>query len=374
LCTSIWKKDLKFDPATVSGVRIGAGAVIREHVTVNRSIHAGGWTTVGAGAFLMAASHVGHDCEVGDHVVLANAVLLLKVPLNRRPCAACRRGLCRREGLLRTGGPRGTACTLPLVLLPRGPPHRRGAAVGRQVLQPMAFPLRKLSTFVPDAHLETLRQAMFEAGAGHVGKYAGCSFVSSGTGSFTAGEGTNPFAGTKGKPHFEAEQKLELIFQAHLEQRVLETLFRTHPYEEVAYDILRLENSNMSVGSGLVGSFAEPMDERALLDMVSRTCNIPVIRHSPLTGRKVKRIAICGGSGSFLIPKAIAAGVDAFLTADLKYHDFFEPGGRMLLADIGHYEGEQFTTALLYDLIREKFHTFAVQKTAFPSNPVNYHQ
>ena len=246
--------------------------------------------------------------------------------------------------------------------------------LGRQVLQPMAYPLRKLSTFVPDAHLETLRQALFEAGAGHVGKYAGCSFVSSGTGSFTAGEGTNPFAGTKGKPHFEAEQKLELIFQAHLEQRVLDALFRTHPYEEVAYDIFRLENSNMSVGSGLVGSFAEPMDERALMDMVSRTCNIPVIRHSPLTGRKVKRIAICGGSGSFLIPKAIAAGVDAFLTADLKYHDFFEPGGRILLADIGHYEGEQFTTALLYDLIREKFHTFAVQKTAFPSNPVNYHQ
>lgn len=246
--------------------------------------------------------------------------------------------------------------------------------LGRKVLQPVAHPLRKLITYVPDAHLETLRQALFEAGAGHIGKYADCSFVTSGTGTFTPGEGTDPFVGTQGKPHFEAEQKLELVFQAHLKKRVLDTLFRFHPYEEVAFDILRLENPHMSVGAGLMGSFAEAMDERDMMDMVSRICNIPVIRHSPLTGRKVKHIAICGGSGSFLIPKAIAAGADAFLTADLKYHDFFEPGGRMLLADIGHYESEQFTTELLYDLIREKFHTFAVQKTAFPSNPVNYHQ
>jgi dinuclear metal center YbgI/SA1388 family protein len=243
----------------------------------------------------------------------------------------------------------------------------------REVLVPLSGHLRKLFCFVPDAHLEAVRQAVFSAGAGHIGKYRSCSFSVGGTGSFTAGEGANPYVGNVGVAHFEPEQKLEVIFPAFREKAILSALLQAHPYEEVAYDIVRLENPYPAIGAGLLGTLPEAMPETDFLDSVKKAFGIPVIRHSRFTGRPIRRVAICGGAGSFLIANALRSGADAFLTADIKYHDFFEPDGRILLADIGHYESEQYAIGLVYRLLTEKFPTFAVLKTDITTNPVNYH-
>jgi dinuclear metal center YbgI/SA1388 family protein len=245
--------------------------------------------------------------------------------------------------------------------------------VGRTVLVPLPGQLRKLFCFVPDAHLEKVRQALFAAGAGTIGKYRGCSFTAAGTGSFTAGEGADPFVGKIGEAHFESEQRLEVIYPVFREKAVLTAMLQAHPYEEVAYDIVRLENPHPTVGAGLVGMLPDPLSETAFLDAVKQLFGIPVIRHSRFTGRPVRKVAICGGAGSFLISNALSAGADAFLTADLKYHEFFEPDGRLLLADIGHFESEQYAIGLVYGLLKEKFPTFAVLKTEIATNPVNYH-
>jgi putative NIF3 family GTP cyclohydrolase 1 type 2 len=114
------------------------------------------------------------------------------------------------------------------------------------------------------------------------------------------------------------------------------------------------------------------MGEITFLEQVKRLFRVPVIRHSPLNGKEISRVALCGGAGSFLISNALAVNADVFLTADLKYHDFFRPEGRMVLADFGHFESEQFTVDLLADLLKEKFPTFAVLKSGVPTNPVNY--
>jgi dinuclear metal center YbgI/SA1388 family protein len=244
---------------------------------------------------------------------------------------------------------------------------------GRRVLRPMEGRLRKLHCYVPEAHLETVRNALFEAGAGHIGRYSGCSFFSPGTGTFTAGEGAMPFVGELGMPHEEAEQKLEVVFPAYLEARVIGALRAAHPYEEVAYDVMRIENKLDTVGAGLVGDLSSEMDERDFLDLVKSVCRTPFLRHSAPTGRSVGRVALCGGAGGFLLPDALRSGADAFLTADLKYHDFFEPDGRLLMVDMGHGEGESFMVDLVCEALKEKFPTFAVRKSAERTNPVHYH-
>lgn len=241
-----------------------------------------------------------------------------------------------------------------------------------RVLQPMEGRLLKLVVFVPDDHLIQVRQAIWDAGAGQIGRYADCSFSASGKGSFRAGPGTNPFVGTPGALHLEPEQRLEVILPAHVEKAVVRAMLEAHPYEEVAYDLVPLKNTHPGMGAGLVGTLETPMDERSFLERVRAVFRIPVIRHSALTGRPVGRVALCGGAGSFLVSRALAAGADVFLTADVKYHTFFEPDGRMLLADIGHYESEQYTSDLLAELLKEKFPTFAVLKTGLVTNPIHY--
>jgi hypothetical protein len=226
--------------------------------------------------------------------------------------------------------------------------------------------------FVPTSHAEPVRDALFAAGAGHIGAYSECSFGAEGLGTYTAGEGTQPFIGELGKRQLVKEIKLEVLFPAQDRERVVRELLRSHPYEEVAYDILDLTNSHPGIGSGLLGELPSETVEQNLLSMLRDRFHIPVIRHSPLLGRPVHRLALCGGSGSFLISNALAAEADFFVSADLKYHQFFEAEGRMVIADIGHYESEQFTMDLLVDLIREKFPTFAVLKTALLTNPVAY--
>lgn len=241
-----------------------------------------------------------------------------------------------------------------------------------RVLAPKAGSLKKLFTFVPQAAAANVRKALFEAGAGQIGNYSECSFNSEGTGTFTGGEGTNPHIGSPGIPHMEKELKVEVIFPAWLESAILAALRTAHPYEEVAYDIISLTNVHPGVGSGIVGVLPEPMEETAFLALLKKVFLIPLIRHTRFRGKPVEKVAVCGGAGSFLISKALSVHADAFLTADLKYHEFFDANNRILLADIGHFESEQFTINLLHEILAQKFPTFAVRKTTVNTNPVQY--
>jgi len=240
------------------------------------------------------------------------------------------------------------------------------------ILQPRENILRKLYTFVPTAQAEQVRNAIFEAGGGNIGQYSECSFTSSGTGTFKAGEDTDPYVGTQGQRHTEPEVKIEVIFPAHLQQAIVPAMIAAHPYEEVAYDIVPLANNFQLAGSGLIGELPEPMNETSFLQMLQTSFGLKVIRHTPLRNKTVKKVAICGGAGSFLIKKAVAAGADFYITGDVKYHEFFDAEGRMVIADIGHFESEQFTIDLLTDVLQQKFPTFAVLKTEVDTNPVKY--
>ncbi|MFM8805819.1 MAG: Nif3-like dinuclear metal center hexameric protein [Sphingomonadales bacterium] len=241
-----------------------------------------------------------------------------------------------------------------------------------RVLLPKENTLCKLVTYVPNQHTALVREALFAAGAGQIGRYGECSFSVAGEGTFTAGEDTKPFVGEQGVRHTEPEHRLEVIVPVHLQATVLDALRKAHPYQEVAYEFIPLSNLHPGVGAGLVGELREPAEELVFLETLARTFGVSQLRHSPLLQKPIKRVAVCGGAGSFLISNALAAGADLFLTADLKYHDFFRADGRLVLADIGHFESEQFTIELLADHLAEKFLNFAVLKTSISTNPVNY--
>jgi dinuclear metal center YbgI/SA1388 family protein len=244
--------------------------------------------------------------------------------------------------------------------------------INRKILQPKNETLKKLFTFVPIEFAENVRSAIFNAGGGHISQYSECSFNTAGQGTFKPGEGTNPFTGKRGIRHTEDEIKMEMIFPAWQEKTILAAIIDAHPYEEVAYDIISLDNQNQQVGSGLVGELSESKSENEFLTLLKKTFNLSVIRHTPLTGKPVKKIALCGGAGSFLTGAAAAAGADFYITGDIKYHEFFDANGRLVIADIGHYESEQFTIDLLFDILTQKFPTFAIQKTGVKTNPVHY--
>lgn len=232
--------------------------------------------------------------------------------------------------------------------------------------------LKKLFTFAPVDKAEEVRNAIFKAGGGHIGNYSECSFNATGTGTFKAGEGTDPYVGDIGERHRENEIKIEVIFPAWLENDIVAAMKAAHPYEEVAYDIITLANNHQGVGSGVIGQLPAPISEFEFLARVKKIFNLRVIRHTPLLNRPIKRIALCGGAGSFLVSKAVAAGADMYLTADIKYHEFFDANDRMVIADIGHYESEQFTVDLLVEILEQKFPNFAVLKTKVETNPVQY--
>jgi len=232
--------------------------------------------------------------------------------------------------------------------------------------------LKKLFTFAPVENAEQVRTAIFKAGGGHIGNYSECSFNAEGTGTFLAGEGANPYVGDIGKRHQENETKIEVIFPSWLEKTILAALRSVHPYEEVAYDIVNLSNNYEKVGSGLIGELPKPVEEAEFLGQLRERFSLKVIRHTPLLRKPIKRVAVCGGAGSFLISKALQAGADIYITADMKYHEFFDANGRMVIADIGHFESEQFTIDLLAEILEQKFPNFAVLKTKTQTNPVQY--
>jgi hypothetical protein len=244
--------------------------------------------------------------------------------------------------------------------------------VKRQILAPKNNLLQKLAVYVPLAAKEKLMNSLFAAGAGDIGNYSECSFATAGEGSFKAGENSQPAIGNIGEHHIEQEVKVEVIFPHWLNNRVIKAMKANHPYEEVAYDICNLANSYQQTGSGLMGELEQAIDEQEFLARLQEVFNIPVIKHTALTGKTLKRIAVCGGAGSFLTGAAIAAAADIYISADIKYHEFFDAEGKLLLADIGHYESEQFTIDLLFDLLQDKFPNFAVLKTGLNTNPVQY--
>ncbi len=240
------------------------------------------------------------------------------------------------------------------------------------MLLPKEGILRKLFTFVPAGHAEKVRNAVFAAGGGHISNYSECSFNTEGTGTFKAGEGTRPFVGEPGKLHLEKEIKIEIIFPVFTERKILEAMKGAHPYEEVAYDIITLSNQHPGIGSGLLGTLPHAHAENEFLVKLRSVFGVPVVRHTRLSGRPVQRVALCGGAGSFLISKALSAGADAYITSDIKYHEFFDANDRLLLCDVGHYESEQHTISLLQEVLQQNFPTFAVLKTGVITNPVNY--
>lgn len=243
-----------------------------------------------------------------------------------------------------------------------------------QILSPIKSGLRKLIVFVPLDHAEKVRKALFSAGAGTIGAYDSCSFNSSGAGTFRAGENTNPFIGEQGKLHQEAEVKVETVVPTHKIPQVLCAMKAAHPYEEVAYDIFALETANPAAGAGMIGELEEPLTEKAFLSMISEKLGASALRHTAFTNKKIKKVALCGGSGVFLLPQAKAALADAFVTGDIKYHDFFEADGKLLMVDAGHYETEQFTKELMADIIQKKIPKFAALISEVNTNAVSYFQ
>jgi dinuclear metal center YbgI/SA1388 family protein len=241
-----------------------------------------------------------------------------------------------------------------------------------QVLQAQENTLIKLVTFVPVKNSAEVLAAILDAGAGHIGNYDMCSYNLQGLGTFRALEGTNPHVGEIGKMHTEHEVRIETILPAYIKSKVISALIKAHPYEEPAFDIYPVQNLSKQSGAGIIGELANEIGETEFLQLLKQTFNIPCLKHSALTGKKIKKVALSGGSGSFLISQAISSKADVFITGDIKYHDYFLPENRLLMADIGHFESEQYTKEIFFDIIRKKFPTFVVNFSEVNSNPINY--
>ncbi|MDD3876085.1 MAG: Nif3-like dinuclear metal center hexameric protein [Bacteroidales bacterium] len=241
-----------------------------------------------------------------------------------------------------------------------------------KVLKPLNNYLRKIVTFCPLEQSGEVRTALFEAGAGHIGNYDCCSFNVDGQGSFRASEGAKPFVGHINTLHFENEVRIETIYPLHLEKNIISALLKSHPYEEVAYDIYSLENTYSKIGAGIIGEMKTPLYEKDFLNQLKKTLNIEVLKHSKFTGRMIKRVAFCSGSGSSFIPDAIAVKADIFISSEFKYNHFIDVENKLLIADIGHFESESFAKELIYNLLKKNFSNFAVEISTEEVNPVKY--
>ena len=241
-----------------------------------------------------------------------------------------------------------------------------------KVLSPQKSGLKKLVTFCPVEKSKDVLDALFTAGAGNIGNYSNCSYSSEGRGTFMALEGANPYVGELNKVHQERETKIEIVFPTHKKGDVIAALLESHPYEEVAYDVMGLENTNKEIGFGAIGELKEPMPIMAFLKRIKQEMKADSMRYTDVVKDTIKRVAICGGSGSFLLSEAKNSGADIFLTSDFKYHEFFDAENQLVIADIGHYESEQYTSELLVDFLTQKFSTFAIRISEINTNPVNY--
>ncbi|MBC6365862.1 Nif3-like dinuclear metal center hexameric protein [Algoriphagus sp. AK58] len=241
-----------------------------------------------------------------------------------------------------------------------------------RILQPKKQILNKLVFFVPSDNKDQVLKAIFEAGAGQIGEYKDCSFQLEGMGTYTPSEKANPFIGERGIPQYERETRVEVILPGYLSGKIVSEMKKNHPYEEVAYYLSVLENENQEVGAGMIGTLEHPMSEDEFLDFLKERMNLRIIKHTSLRNKPVKKVAVCGGAGIFLLSDAKKAGADAFVTSDIKYHEFFDAEGQLILCDIGHYESEIFTKDLLAELLSQNFPNIALYLTKVVTNPTSY--
>lgn len=241
-----------------------------------------------------------------------------------------------------------------------------------KILTPGKLKLSKLVVFVPNNFADEVRKTIFESGGGKIGNYDLCSFNSTGSGTFRASEESNPFVGEKGNIHEEPETKIEVVVPSHLMSKVIDAMVKVHPYEEVAYDIYPLQNNWEQMGMGMVGELPEALDEHEFLLKIKEIFKAESIRYTNLLNKKIRKVAVCGGSGSFLLKDAIRAGADIFISGDFKYHQFFDAEDSIIIADIGHFESEQYTKELFYELLTRKFSNFAIHFTKVNTNPIKY--
>lgn len=241
-----------------------------------------------------------------------------------------------------------------------------------KILQPKKQILNKLVFFVPVKDKNSVLDAVFAAGAGQIGEYRDCSFQVEGMGTYTPSENANPHIGQPGTPQYEKEVRIEVILPAFQSNRIISAMKKAHPYEEVAYYLSVLENENQEVGSGMTGVLDKPMDEIEFLDYLKEKMNLKTLKHTALTGKKIRKIAVCGGAGIFLLSDAKRSGADVFVTSDVKYHEFFDAEGQLILCDIGHYESEIFTKELLGELLSQNFPNIALYLTKVVTNPTSY--
>lgn len=241
-----------------------------------------------------------------------------------------------------------------------------------KVLAPVQGILTKMIVYVPVDYVDQIRSVAFAAGAGNIGNYSECSFAVQGKGTFKPGDKSLPFAGEIGERSEEEEVRLEFLVEQHLVSEVLNAVRDIHPYEEMAYEIYSMQNINQDLGAGMIGELDVSEEKMSFLHRIKEIFQAGSVRYTDSTNKQIKKVAVCGGAGSFLLKNAIAAGADVFITGDFKYHEFFDAEERIVIADIGHYESEQFTSNRLRALIQEKFPTFAVHLTAIKTNPINY--
>ena len=244
--------------------------------------------------------------------------------------------------------------------------------VNLKPLQPAQQGFVKIATFVPVDYANNVRQAFFDAGGGHIGNYDSCSFNISGNGTFRALDGSNPFVGSVGEIHNADEIRVETIVPVFMQNAVIEAIKKSHPYEEVAYDIFPLLNTSDNVGAGVIGVLEQKENLFEFLKNVKQKFNLNVLRHNAVKDKKIEKVAVCSGSGAFLINQASKLKADLYLTGDLKYHDFFSNDSSLTIADIGHFESEQIFCELIFNALKEKFPNFAVQIAKSVSNPVKY--
>lgn len=241
-----------------------------------------------------------------------------------------------------------------------------------KVLAPKVGMLKKMITYVPLEAKEQVLNALFEEGAGNIGNYSECSFFSIGKGTYLANEKAIPYKGDTSKRHQEVEERVEVIYPKNIEKRLIQTLEQTHPYEEVAYDLITISNTSNQIGAGIIGELKEEVDALTFLKALKTTMKTNCVRHTKTLGKKIKTVAVCGGAGSFLLRSAIMQKADIFITGDFKYHEFFDAENHLIIADIGHFESEQFTIELLVSILKEKFTTFAIRLTEKETNPIQY--
>ena len=244
--------------------------------------------------------------------------------------------------------------------------------INTKILVPKPNFIQKLVTYTIPENVEQVRNALFNAGAGKIGNYDDCSFTSQGIGTYMGNENSNPEIGERFEFVEAQEIKIEVTFEKHLQNKILKALLKNHVYEEVAYEIYDLQNTHQNIGLGMVGELEKPLSEIEFLQLVKTKMQCGGIRHSTLLGKSIKKVAVLGGSGSFAIKNAIQAGADVFLTADLKYHNFYEAENQMVLADIGHFESERYTKNYIVDYLKEKITNFAFVLSEENTNPVKY--